>query len=89
MVQDRIELPKVYLAWITSPIYQAGDAEADLAARILGGGKSSRLYKKLVYELQIAQDVTASQYSLVLGSVLQHRGNRATGTHRGGTRKSH
>jgi zinc protease len=68
VVQDRIELPKVYLAWITSPIYRAGDAEAGLAARILGDGKSSRLYKKLVYELQIAQDVTASQYSLVLGS---------------------
>ena len=68
VVPDHIELPKVYLAWITPAIYQSGDAEADLAARILGGGKSSRLYKKLVYELQIAQDVTASQYSLVLGS---------------------
>jgi zinc protease len=69
VVTDRIELPKLYLSWLTSPIYKPGDAEADLAARILGGGKSSRLYKKLVYELQIAQDVTASQYSLVLGSV--------------------
>jgi zinc protease len=68
VIQDRIELPKVYVAWITSPIYKPGDAEADLAARILGGGKSSRLYKKLVYELQIAQNVTTSQYSLVLGS---------------------
>ena len=69
IVTDSVELPKVYLAWITSPIYQPGDTEADLAAQILGGGKSSRLYKKLVYELQIAQDVTAQQYSLVLGSV--------------------
>jgi len=68
VVQDRVELPRVYFGWITSPIYRPGDADADLAARILGGGKSSRLYKKLVYELQIAQDVTASQYSLVLGS---------------------
>jgi zinc protease len=41
----------------------------DLAARILGDGKSSRLYKKLVYEKQIAQEVDVSQYSLVLGSV--------------------
>lgn len=68
VVQDRVELPRVYIGWITSPIYQPGDADAGLAASILGGGKSSRLYKKLVYELQIAQDVTASQYSLVLGS---------------------
>jgi len=69
VVQDRVELPKVYMAWLTSPIYQPGDAEADLAARILGGGRSSRLYKKLVYEKQIAQDVSVQQYSLILGSV--------------------
>ncbi|MBI3264088.1 MAG: insulinase family protein, partial [Acidobacteria bacterium] len=69
VVSDRVELQKVYLAWITSPIYKPGDAEADLAGQILGGGKSSRLYKKLVYELQVAQDVSALQYSLVLGSV--------------------
>jgi zinc protease len=69
VVQDRIELPKVFLGWITSPIYAPGDAEADLAAHVLAGGKSSRLYKKLVYELEIAQDVSAQQYSLTLGSV--------------------
>jgi len=68
VVRDRVELPKVYMAWITSPIFKPGDADADLAARILGGGKSSRLYKKLVYEKQIAQDVSVQQYSLVLGS---------------------
>src|SRR5687767_15957518 len=50
---------------------QGGDADADIAATILGGGRSSRLYKKLVYEKQIAQDVTAQQYSLMLGSVFQ------------------
>src|SRR6266849_4163028 len=50
VVQDNVQLPRVYMAWLTSPIYKPGDAEADLAATILGGGKSSRLYKKLVYE---------------------------------------
>jgi zinc protease len=69
VVTDQVELPRVYMAWITDPIYKPGDAECDLLARILGGGKSSRLYKKLVYEKQIAQDVTAQQYSLSLGSV--------------------
>jgi zinc protease len=57
------------MAWITAPIFKPGDAECDLIARIVGGGKSSRLYKKLVYERQIAQDVSATQYSLALGSV--------------------
>ena len=71
VVTDKVELPRVYLAWFTPAIYQPGDAEADLLASILGGGKSSRLYRKLVYELQIAQNVSVSQNSLKLGSVFQ------------------
>ncbi len=69
VIQDRIELPRVYMAWITSPIFKPGDADADMAAIILGGGRSSRLYKKLVYEKQIAQNVLSQQQSLILGSV--------------------
>src|SRR2546421_6939540 len=52
VIKDRVELPRVYMAWLTSPIYTEGDADMDLAAAILGGGKSSRLYKKLGYEKQ-------------------------------------
>ena len=62
VVTDRVELPRIYLTWITSPIYKPGDADADIAATILGGGKSSRLYKRLVYDKQIAQNVSAQQY---------------------------
>ncbi len=68
VVPDRIELPRVYQAWLTSPIFGPGDAEASVAASVLGGGRSSRLYKRLVYERQIAQDVRVSQQSLTLGS---------------------
>ncbi len=71
VVTDKVELPRVYMAWITQPIYKPGDAEASVLARILGGGKASRLYKSLVYEKKIAQTVTASQQSLTLGSVFQ------------------
>jgi zinc protease len=35
----------------------------DLISNLLTGGKNSRLYKKLVYELQIAQNVFAYQSS--------------------------
>src|SRR5205085_11795126 len=70
-VTDQVQLPRVYMAWVTPPIYKPGDAEAELAAQILGGGKSSRLYKKLVYEKQIAQDVSVSQNSLMLGSLFE------------------
>ena len=71
VVEDRIELPRVYMGWLTSTAYKPGDAELDVVGQILGGGKSSRLYKKLVYEMQLAQEVTASQYSLQLASVFQ------------------
>jgi zinc protease len=68
---DRIELPRVYMAWHTPALFAPGDAEADLTGAVLGGGKTSRLYRKLVYELQIAQNVMASQQSLQLGSIFQ------------------
>jgi len=71
VIHDQVELPRVYEAWLTSPIFKPGDALADLASDILGGGKSSRLYKKLVYEKQIALDVSVSQNSLILGSVFE------------------
>src|SRR3984957_16155007 len=71
VIHDQVELPRVYMGWLTSSIFKPGDADADLASEILGGGKSSRLYKKLVYEKQIALDVNASQNSLILGSVFE------------------
>src|SRR5437667_12774947 len=69
VVTDQVELPRVYMAWITDPIFKPGDAESDLIARILGGGKSSRPYRQLVYEQRIAQDVRAREQSPPLGSV--------------------
>jgi zinc protease len=69
VVQDRVELPRVYMAWITPPIFEVGDAEADITSAVLGEGRSSRLYRSLVYDQQIAQAVSAQQYSLTLGSV--------------------
>ena len=71
VVPDNVQLPRVYMNWLTSPIFKPGDAEADMAATVLGGGKSSRLYKKLVYEKQIALDVQAFQQSQSLTSIFQ------------------
>ena len=70
-VTDTVELPRVYMGWIAPPIFKPGYAESDLLAQLLGGGKSSRLYKSLVYEKQIAQDVTVTDQSLLLGSVFE------------------
>ena len=71
VVTDKVELPRVSMAWLTPAAYKPGDAEADLLGIILGGGKASRLYRKLVYEQQIAQDVSVAQASMMLQSVFQ------------------
>nr|WP_322404446.1 insulinase family protein [Massilia sp. Gc5] len=67
-VADRVELPRVYMAWLTPPAFQPGDAELEVTAQILAGGKASRLYKSLVYERQIAQQASAAQNSNALTS---------------------
>src|SRR5471032_3017315 len=69
VIQDHVELQRVFMGWLTSPAYKPGYAELGVAAQILGGGKSSRLYKTLVYDKQIAQDVSANQSSNALTSV--------------------
>jgi len=68
VVPDRVALPRVYMGWLTPPAYQPGDAELAVAAQILAGGKSSRLYQKLVYEQQIAQETNAAQNAHALTS---------------------
>jgi len=70
-MNDQVELPRVIMGWITPPFFAPGDAEADLTARILAGGKASRLYTSLVYAQKIAQDVSGSQGSAALGSTFE------------------
>ncbi|HVQ39828.1 MAG TPA: pitrilysin family protein, partial [Pyrinomonadaceae bacterium] len=60
VMQDRVALPRLYLVWPTTPAYDKDEAATDVLANILGGGKSSRLYKTLVYDRQIAQNVFAN-----------------------------
>jgi zinc protease len=67
-ITDRVSLPRLYLGWLTPRIYAPGDATLDLVSSILSNGKNSRLYKRLVYDDQIAQDVSAVQSSAALGS---------------------
>jgi zinc protease len=68
VMEDRVQLPRLYMSWLTPPLLTPGDAEMDILANILAGGKNSRLYKRLVYDLQIAQDVSAFQSSAAVSS---------------------
>ena len=67
-ITDRVQLPRLYLAWLTPRHFAPGDAALDVVADVLAGGKNSRLYKRLVYDMQIAQDVSAFQ--AVAGAVV-------------------
>ena len=57
MMEDRVQLPRVYYAWHGTKAMSADEPALDALADILAGGKSSRLYRTMVYEKQIAQDV--------------------------------
>jgi zinc protease len=67
-ITDRVQLPRLTLAWLTPRRLEPGDAALDVVADVLAGGKNSRLYRRLVYELEIAQDVSAFQLSMELAS---------------------
>lgn len=67
-MQDKVQLPRLDIAWVTPAHFRPGDAELDLVAQVLAGNKNSRLYKRLVYDLQIAQEVSAYQASADLAS---------------------
>ena len=67
-IEDRVDVPRLYLAWLTPAMFAEGDADLDLAADILSTGKPSRLYRRLIYERRIATDVSAFQNSRELGS---------------------
>jgi zinc protease len=71
VLEDRVELPRLYLAWHSPALFAEGDAELDLVAEVLSSGKTSRLYRSLVYEQRIATEIAASQNSRELGSFFQ------------------
>jgi len=68
ILEDKVQLPRLYIQWPTPPYLSPADASLDALAGILALGKNSRLYKRLVYELETAQDVSASQDSAALAS---------------------
>jgi zinc protease len=66
MLEDKVQLPRLYMVWHSPYGYHKDDAGMDILSSVLTSGKNSRLYKSLVYDKQIAQDVSASQGSLEL-----------------------
>jgi zinc protease len=61
VIEDKVQLPRVYNAWHTTTNFTADDAALQVLATVLANDKNSRLYKRLVYDMQVAQDVGAGQ----------------------------
>ena len=65
--QDRVPQARLYRVWNVPAFGSPEEALLDLVAQILGGGKTSRLYKRLVYRDQIATSATASNDTHEIG----------------------
>jgi zinc protease len=61
VLEDKVQLPRLFYTWHSVKGFSKDDAALDLLAQIVANDKNSRLYKKLVYELQTAQNVSAFQ----------------------------
>ncbi len=68
---DKVQFGRLTMVWHSPALFAPGDAEMDLAAAVLSSGKTSRLYKRLVYEDQLATSARAFQRSSSLGSLFQ------------------
>src|SRR5207302_10589779 len=68
---DRVTLPRLYMVWHSEPQFTSNDAPLDQLAFILAGGKGSRLYRSLVYDKQIAQEVSAFNGAREIGGQFQ------------------
>jgi zinc protease len=71
LLEDRVELPRLYLSWHSPAMFTDGDAEMDLLSDLFANGKVSRLYRTLVYERRIASEVMAFQNSRELAGFWQ------------------
>jgi zinc protease len=61
VLEDRVQLPRLYYSWHTVKGYAADDAALQILSYVLAGAKNSRLTQKLVYDLQLATAVRAAQ----------------------------
>ena len=79
LLEDRVELPRLYMSWLSPAMFAPEDADLDLAADLLANGKTSRLYRRLVFEERIATDVSSGQNSREIAGFFQVTATAAPG----------
>ena len=79
-IADRVQLHRLYFAWVGPPRFDADEAPLDVLVSILGEGRSSRLYRALVYQQQIARTVSASYSAMDVAGELRLDASVAPGS---------
>ncbi len=62
-LEDKVTLERIYFGWHSLKAFESDDATMDILSDVLTGSKNARLTRKLMYELEIAQDVNSMQFS--------------------------
>jgi len=65
--EDDVRLPRLYMAWHTSPQGSKDEPALDILSSILSSGRGSRLQKKMVYDQPIVQSIFASNQTREIG----------------------
>ncbi|TBR36571.1 MULTISPECIES: M16 family metallopeptidase [Dyella] len=68
---DHVSQPRIYRTWVVPQLGTEDAIALDLASTALGGGKTSRLYQRLVYQDKLVDDVSASIAPFALASQFQ------------------
>ncbi len=68
---DHVAQPRIIRTWVVPQLGSRAAIDLDLATTVLGGGRSSRLYQRLVYQEHLVDDVSASISPFALASQLQ------------------
>jgi zinc protease len=79
IVKEPVSLAQVSYGYRTPPAYTPDDPVVEVATAILGGGKATRLYQRLVVQTKLAADVSASLESNQLSSITTLSATVATG----------
>ncbi len=62
-IEDNVQVPRLTMLWHSPAVMAKGDAELDILSNILCKGQNSRLINRLVYEKQVASNVSCGQLS--------------------------
>ena len=69
-LQDRVPLPRIYAAYRMPIFGSEGFNDLEVAIDLLGTGRASRLYRTLVREQQVAQDVSTFAFPVIGGAAI-------------------